>query len=466
MSGRQHEERHDNSGETLLEMTLDMIAELGHRLSRTFRRRRILFSATALLLLVLILLAACQPSFNTTGTTVDPSATTTEATARTNYLNSFMLAQRIAESINQQDQVTSLFQSIPDQQRQGILLDEYVQYIRLLRRVTTGSITSLIRINDADLAQLLQGLHFAANLKHEGFYFQSGQSNDENQRMAYFQQVDQDGTPYLDRAPIVRALSLQNYAALYFDAIDRSDRDALAVLIRSGADTQEARLQKADRILTFYHSVVATASPAFRVAMVMPDRIVFVQNIYEDTARTKLGTRRMTIYADGAAGFIIDDSIPDTLKTADLKLMTSGGKTILDFSQLQNGQMPTVTSSQLGEIAGRVILHDSTTCIELPNGEHHMTAYYDGIIIEGIGRCDQHQYWRVKVTRITLTDSRFLTSSGLGTSQSINNLLLQYPFADENNGIISGTLDRYNINLEFGLENKMINRITLLFSGG
>jgi len=216
--------------------------------------------------------------------------------------------------------------------------------------------------------------------------------------------------------------------------------------------------------MDYYHSEVATAGPAFRVAMVMPDRLTFVQNVYDKADRTRLTTRRMTIYADGAVGFSIDDPIPDTLRLSDLKISLNG-KPMFDFSSLQNGQLPIVTSSQLGEAVGPAILHDATTCTALANGERQMVAFYNGITVEGVGRCEEHQFWRMRVTRLTFTDSSFATATGIGVGQSFSSLLVKYPFADDTNNTVETVLEKLKLKLTFGVENRAISKITLTVAG-
>ncbi|NLC84055.1 MAG: hypothetical protein GX749_03130 [Ruminococcaceae bacterium] len=392
---------------------------------------------------------------------------TPDVTLRPDYLSSFMLAQQIAKAINQPNEINTIFQSIPDRQRQDIMPDDFVQYIRLLRRMADNPISLLTRINDQELKPLLANLRYAANLKHEGFYFESNPiPNNEPgapvKELIYFQQIADDGTPYLDNMPIARVLSLQNYAALYFDAIDQGNREALAVLIRSSADSPAVRLEKADRILAFYKSRIATSSSGFRVSMVMPDRITFEQQVYADETGEILDAGSMTIYADGETGFIIDDKIPDTIQEDDLKI-TSNGQQVFDFSKQENGKMQTVTSSLLGEIAGPQTLHDDTTCTELPNGEEHVIANYNGIVVEGVGRCDSHQFWRVQVRKLTITVPQFVTRSGLGIGQSLDTLLLEHPFIDETAGVVTGKVGNHNVSITFQVENKIISKITLAF---
>lgn len=434
---------------------------------RCLLRKSAAFSLAALLIFTL-LLSACQVNpASSTVTSNTSNNVTTEVTLHPDYLSSFMLAQQIAKAINQPNEVNNIFQAIPDRQRQGIMPDDFVQYIRLLRRMADNPISLLTRINEQELKPMLADLQYAANLKHEGFYFKSNPvSNNEPgtpvEELIYFQQIADDGTPYLDNMPITRVLSLQNYVALYFDAIDQGNREALAVLIRSSADSPAVRLEKADRILAFYKNSIATSSSGFRVAMVMPDRITFEQQVHADEMGDILDTRSMTIYADGETGFIIDDKIPDTIQADDLKI-TSNGQQVFDFSKQENGKMQTVTSSLLGEIAGPQILHDDTTCTELPNGEEHVKATYNGIVVEGVGRCDSHQFWRVQVRKLTITVPQYVTNSGLGIGQSLDTLLLEHPFIDETAGVVTGKVGDNNVAITFQIENKIISKITLAF---
>lgn len=424
-------------------------------------------SIAAILMAVIIGVSACQtPSTDTTraSTVITPSTTSIETSVKSNYLSAYALAQKVAEAINSPEQTTILYQSIPDRQRPEIMLDDFVQYISLLRRGTTGIITTLTRISQDEMSTLFSDLRFGQELRHIGFYFDYRPTGKQTETIAFFLQQTNDGMTYLDKAPIAKALAMQNFAALYFDAIDRFDREALAVLIRSRSVTREPRLRKADRILTFYRNEIVTASPSFHVDLLMPDRIVYSQQIYVDLNKTRIGTRTITVFADGTAGFSIDDPIPDQLDVTDLQVKYHD-KEIFDLSKLLRENMPQITSSQVNPLLGQPTLHDDTTCTVIEGSTRAMTAYYDGLIIEGTGRCDQHKFWRVDLKSAALTSSQLSLGSGISVGDTLDSLLLKYPFLDDTNYEIERSVGSNRLVVKFGISNQTIGRITITVSG-
>lgn len=433
-------------------------------------KKRLIEKLIAIIVLFGVVLAsvsACQTESTSTraSTVITPSTSSTETTSKPDYLSSYALAQIVSEAINSSDQTSVLYQSIPDRQRPAILLDDFVQYISLLRRGISGMITSLTRISQEEMAALFSDLRFGTDLKHIGFYLHYRPSGKQDETMAFFMQQAADGMPYLDKAPIAKALAMQNFAALYFDALDRSDREALSVLVSSKAETRAPRLTKADRILSFYQTEVVTASPSFQVNLLMPDRIIYAQQIYVDAEKTRIGTRSMTVFADGAAGFVIEDPIPDQLAVKDLQIMNQG-KELFDLGTLSKGLLPQVTSSQVNALLGQPILHNDSTCTVIEGNTRDMTAYYNGLIINGTGRCDKHQFWRVDLKTAALTNSSISLKNGLSVGDTLDTLLLQYPFIDDTNFQIQGSLGNYVLAALFEIDNQKISRITLMVSGG
>jgi hypothetical protein len=421
-----------------------------------------------LLILISFTISSCQiaiPGKKPSSTVITPSTSASDSTNKPNYLNSYALTQKVAEAINNPEQAVSLFQSIPDRQRPELPLDDFVQYISLLRRGVNGSVTALTRMNTSELNALFSSLKYNSKLKNEGFYLHFKQSGKQPETMAFFLQLTEEGMPYLDQLPIAKALAMQNYAALYFDAIDRFDRDSLSVLIKSRSETRSPRLLKADRILAFYRNQVTTASTAFRVSLLMPDRIIFDQQVYEDTNKTLTGNRTITVLADGAAGFVIVDPIADQLDPVDLRIK-SKGQNIFDLGTLVKGLIPQVTSSQVESIIGNAILHDDTTCTVIDKNSRAMTSYYNGLVIEGIGRCDQHRFWQVSMKAVTLTTPDFSIGSGLAVGASLDALLMRYPFIDDNDWQVEGTVGNYRMIVRFEISNQVINRIKITVFGG
>jgi len=443
-----------------------MLNSIRHQLNGIRQKRWIILGV--ILLAAFVVASSCQAAnMGTTrgSTIITPSTTSVETTGKSNYLSAYALAQKLAEAINSADQTAAVFQSIPDRQRPEILLDDFVQYIALLRRGITGTITELEKISPEEMTVMAKDLRFSANLHHLGFNFYFKPAGKQTQTMAIFLQQAEDGLPYLDKAPVTKALAIHNFAALYFDAIDRSDQDALSVLVRSRSDIRAPRLLKAERILNFYRSEIVTTSPSFQVVRLMPDRIVYAQQIYIDKKKDQIGTRTMTVFADGAAGFLIDDPIPDQLDAKDLKVLVDG-ETLFDLSKLSGTRLPQITSSQVTPLLGQQTLHNDFTCTVVEGSTRAMTAYYNGFVITGTGRCDEHRFWRVDLQTAVLGDPRLSLGTGLAVGDSLDTLLMKYPFLDETSFQISRMVGTHQITMQFAVENQRISRITMKVSNG
>ncbi len=417
----------------------------------------------AVLMILAFVISSCQGAVTSTpkgSTIITPSTGQIETTGKSNFLSAYGLAQKVAEAINDARQTAAIYQSIPDRQRPDIMLDDFVQYISLLRRSVTGTIAELSRIEPDELAAIIKDLHYSTELNHIGFRFYFKPVGRIADSCVFFMQQTDEGMPYLDRQPLAKALAIQNFSTLYFDAIDRYDRDALSVLVKSDADTREHRLLKADRILSFYRREIVTDSTSFTVERLTPDRIIFAQEYYISPDSTQTGTRLVTFMANGEEEFIIDDAILDELALDDLKVMQQD-KTVFNISKLSGAKLPQITSSQVTGLLGRPLLHDDSTCSLQDDKTNHMIAYYDGLTIEGIGRCDNHQFWRVDLKEAILTDRSLSLGSGIAVGDSIESLLLAYPFLDETGYAVSRTIGDFRMTLQFDITDHQISQIRL-----
>ena len=80
------------------------------------------------------------------------------------------------------------------------------------------------------------------------------------------------------------------------------------------------------------------------------------------------------------------------------------------------------------------------------------------------GRCDQHQFWRVDLKSAILTSRTLSLGSGIAVGDSIEALLLSYPFLDESGYTIDRILGDYRLTISFEIVNRQIKQIQLTVS--
>ena len=103
------------------------------------------------LLLTLLLNSSCGALTDQLNTFISDRRAASDLAADNGNLSIYSLVQKVVDSIRADGETETMFSSIPSHQRGNLSLDEYQQYIRMLRRGITADISSFSLMTDEEL---------------------------------------------------------------------------------------------------------------------------------------------------------------------------------------------------------------------------------------------------------------------------------------------------------------------------
>ena len=367
-----------------------------------------------------------------------------------------VLVQRIVDSIRSDNDIETLFQSIPSRQRQNISLDQYQQYIKLLRRGIAGDISSFSIMSLDELETMRSDMilqrpdqeDLINNMRGVWLYFREIGRFEE--KFAIFLKQAEDNPPELSSEWISQILYLSEVSTLYFDAIDHSDADALAVLLQHEQPDKKKDILnvKASRIIDFYQHNIGTRSSEFRVLQARIDRLQYEAFGAASQVRQTAVSRVIEFRSLSDLRYEINDTIPDTIQQLDLNVLFSE-QHLFKLASVDSERQPEIIRSNVFEsIVGEPDEHDDSNCTTIGNVQR-LTLEYESMDITVEGTCFRHSRWEGSVRSVLIHDNRTRLGSGLRPGQTANDILRRYPFADETDYVITGQFEGGPVQLNF-----------------
>ncbi|MDW7657999.1 MAG: hypothetical protein SCM11_12590 [Bacillota bacterium] len=376
------------------------------------------------------------------------------------------LVQKIADAIKNDANITSAYDGIPDRQKDGLTLDQFQQYIRLLRRGTSGSVTSFTEMSDDEITdvrsqigeQLPDQADNVADIS--GFWIHYQESGRAAEKFAIYVRESEGQTPDLYGDWVRQILDLQDLALLYFDALDRYDEDALSFLLQPQDLPEDIIALRAERLIHFYRYNITSRSAEFKVIHARIDRIGFEEFGIINPDKSQAVSRKIELIRQPDGGYFIDDVLPEVMNDDDLQVYFQD-KLLLQMGQAESGEPVQVRSGDIESIIGPPEVHDDTVCVTAANGVQRLDLTYQSLEIKAEGTCFRHSRWNGQVTYLKLVTSDSSIGSGLKPGDSLADLLRQYPFAREAGYVIRGKSDTRNITLKFIIDEDQIEAIEL-----
>jgi hypothetical protein len=379
------------------------------------------------------------------------------------------LVQKIADAIQNDANVTSAYESIPDRQRDGLTLDQFQQYIRLLRRGVSGNVTSFSEMSDDDISavrdQIENQLPDQADRVSDlsGFWIHYQESGRVADKFAIYVREREGQSPDICGAWVLQILDLQDLATLYFDALDRYDEDALSFLLQPRDLPDDIIALRAARLIRFYRYNITTRSAEFKVIYARIDRIGFEEFGIINPDQSQAVSRKIELVRQPDGGYFIDDILLEVMNGEDLQVYYQD-LLLLQMGQAEDGEPVQIRSGDLESIIGAPVVHDDTVCVTAANGVQRLDLTYQSLELKAEGSCFRHSRWNGQVTYLKLITPDCSIGSGLSPGDSLDDLLRQYPFAREAGYVIRGKSDTGNITLRFIVDDEQIEAIELTLS--
>ncbi|MBP7402915.1 MAG: hypothetical protein KBA30_09895, partial [Clostridia bacterium] len=230
------------------------------------------------------------PRSTTAASATDPSAigtsASTEAATRPGSagVSDSQLIQRLIDMILSDAQFDEMYGEIPESQRPGVDPDTFYQYVSLLRSGIRGKITAYVAMEEDEIVSVREEiLSNSPRYRYlvevmSGYWILYQTTDGSQERFAVYLHRQEDGQYVFSKDWIDGALSIQSYATLYFDAVEKSNADALSVLVHSEINDAGIRAGKAAAIIRFYQKCVTVKSSAFRLLYARADSFGYEQS--------------------------------------------------------------------------------------------------------------------------------------------------------------------------------------------
>lgn len=388
------------------------------------------------------------------------------ATAR--RLNEIEMIKLLTSAVRGDQDLTIYYNSISSRQLNGLTLDEFHQYIRLLRRGISGDIHSFTVMDESDLEEqkklMLAVLPdqqelIDASIAYWIVYRQSGR-NDES--FAVFLQLDRDGQVYLSSTWIRQILALSGYANLYFDALDKSDSSALAFLIDQDDADNSVIEAKANFLVEFYQNNISSRTSEYSLKMARIDSIAYDQFGIINPDMTQSVSRTVTFSIDNNGSMKASDNVINVLAREDLKILLNG-EPLFTVAARSNDSFERVWSYRLEQATGKPFLHDDSNCKPYVDGVDLINLSYNGINISAQGDCQDHDSWNGIIRSLSMTNAMYHTGSGLRPGQPVEELLIRYPFASQNGFRLRTQVEGGTVTMNVTVEDDVITKIDFSF---
>lgn len=239
---------------------------------------------------------------------------------RTNELLDLIIA-----AMNAPGDYEEYYRRIPASQLDGLALEEFSQYLNLLRRGIGGNVDSYSTMSLEYVRSIREdmqthGDEAAAYAEVSTFnWLERNSADGETRRFALVLQMDQNGTPYLSRDYILASLDLFAFTRLYYQVVEKGDVAALSELVYTDIDDDAIRREKAERTIAYYDEFVQGSFDDYRIVSVRMDQLVLAQMTAapSGTARDSEGaaagqtTQRYVSVVRQGRNFHVYDAVPD-----------------------------------------------------------------------------------------------------------------------------------------------------------
>lgn len=375
------------------------------------------------------------------------------------------MARLVVDSLQDISVAESLFNLIPDEQKDGLTYSEYYEYISILQKM----IPSAARITYFDIVEGNERENLFLNMAgSDSTLFEELMTScipvrvtASRQRISeipiyFYLQTQKDGTVYLSREWIYSCRDLYSFSQHYFEAYSMENLyDVKSLLSYTGVSedllsSDEVLTEKAKEMIRFYSTNVNSKVSEYELVSIDASGLVYLQPKVLDT-KLHTNARRVRFYSSVENVISVDDSITSELKTADLYLYYGGHRTI------RIGE--TATLSQLESLFGDPISVSCGPVLESKrDSEGNLNEYrnifvrYSGFAITVYGIYMNTEEWEGSYVRFRIWDS---DDAGIGLMLRSDNtswdILERYPFADKTDYSIAVTIDGEEYVLSFDL---------------
>ena len=191
----------------------------------------------------------------------------------------------LISAMNSPSEYEEYYRRIPSAQLDQLALEEFGQYLNLLRKGIGGTVNSystmsLEYVRSVKEEMMKHGDEATMFAESSTFHWlERNDADGETRRFAILIQADQNGTPYLSRDYILAGLDLYAFTRLYYQVVEKGDVAALSELIYTDIDDDAIRKEKAERTIEYYDNYVQGSIDDYRIVGVRMDQLTLAQMV-------------------------------------------------------------------------------------------------------------------------------------------------------------------------------------------
>ena len=377
------------------------------------------------------------------------------------------MARIVADSLDDISLTESLFESIPEEQRDGLTYSEYYEYISVLQKMipNQGRVLTFEIVEGAEKKRLLEAMI-------------SGDADDYSDLIMscvpikvtttgirrsgtpiyFYLQTKPDGTVFLSRSWAKSCMDLYAFSVHYFEAYTNENLTDVISLIPYTETTEplpeskDILREKAKEMIHFYTHNVKSDKSDYEMISIDASNLLYLQpEVYDNHLR--VSSRQVRFRSDAQDVISVIDPIEHELKTADLYLYYNNRRTLRIGDNAAPLQLSSIFGDPLTVSCGPVM----EPAENMEDGLRNILIRYKGFSITVYGVYHGEDDWTGTLVHFDIYSSKKV---GIGSNMSLNesswDVLSQYPFADQMGYELKVTVDgeTYSLKIEFDKENK------------
>ena len=377
------------------------------------------------------------------------------------------MARIVADSLDDISLSESLYERIPDDQKDGMTYSEYHEYISVLSDMipNQGRVLTFEIVEGAEKQRLLEAMLSNDPEEYSDLIMScipikvtTTGVRRSGTPIYFYLQTKPDGTVYLNRSWAKSCMDLYAFSVHYFEAYTNENLTDVISLIpytetaETLPESEDILREKGKEMIRFYTHNVKSDVNDYEMISIDASNLLYLQpEVYDN--HLHVSSRQVRFRSDSQDVISVVDPIENELKTADLYLYYNNRRTVRIGDHAAPLQLKSLFGDPLTVSCGPVMVPADN----MEDGLRNILIRYKGFSITVYGVYHGEDDWTGTLVHFDIYSSRKV---GIGSNMSLNDsswdVLYQYPFADQMGYELQVLVDGeiYKLKIEFDKENK------------
>ena len=377
------------------------------------------------------------------------------------------MARIVADSLDDISLSESLYERIPDDQKDGMTYSEYHEYISVLSNMipNQGRVLTFEIVEGAEKQRLLEAMLSNDPEEYSDLIMScipikvtTTGVRRSGTPIYFYLQTKPDGTVYLNRSWAKSCMDLYAFSVHYFEAYTNENLTDVISLIpytetaETLPESEDILREKGKEMIRFYTHNVKSDESDYEMISIDASNLLYLQpEVYDN--HLHVSSRQVRFRSDSQDVISVVDPIENELKTADLYLYYNNRRTVRIGDHSAPLQLKSIFGDPLTVSCGPVMVPADN----MEDGLRNILIRYKGFSITVYGVYHGEDDWTGTLVHFDIYSSRKV---GIGSNMSLNDsswdVLYQYPFADQMGYELQVLVDGeiYKLKIEFDKENK------------